>query len=110
MTSEDPGNRHPSSRTKPIGPTAQDYATQHTTSRERQTRTKNKEEQGNYRPLTTPPEGPWSRNMPNYGQLRRNPGTNTVLLETKNTNLQVKTKIDLRAEDCAPPKDTSPKT
>ena len=72
-------------------------------------KTNKKEEQGNHRPLTIPPEGLWSRNMPNYGQLQRNPGTNTVCLKTKKTNLKVKTKIDLRAEDCAPPKDTSPK-
>ena len=32
MTLEDPGNRHPMNRTKPIGPTAQDYAAQRTTS------------------------------------------------------------------------------
>ena len=73
------------------------------------TKTDEKEEPGNHGPLTTPPKGPWPRNMPNYGQLRRNPGTNTVHLETKNMNLEVKTKIDGRTEDCAPPKDTSTK-
>ena len=29
------------------------------------TKTDEKEEPGNHRPLTTPPEGQWSRNMPN---------------------------------------------
>ena len=74
------------------------------------TMTNKKEEPDNHRIPTTPPKGPWSRNMPNYGQLQRTPCTNTVHLETKNTNLEVKTKIDGRAEDCAPPKDTSTKT
>ena len=66
------------------------------------TKTNKKEEPGNHRPVTTPPEGQWPRNMPNYGQPRTNPSTDTVRLETKNANLEGKTKIDGREEDCAP--------
>ena len=47
--------------------------------------------------------------MPNYGQLRRNPSTDTLRIKTKNANLKGKTKIDSRGEDCAPPKDTPTK-
>ena len=106
MALEDPGNHHLLSRSKPIGHTAQDYPTQHTTSRKRKTRTP--------RPTRRRFQATTGHKLPH--RKAHGPRTCRTTENCKETQAQTPfalrlrmTKIDGRTEDSAPPKDTSTK-